>query len=131
MASSPITRWQIYGEKVEAMADFIFLDFKIIVDGDCSHDIKGHLLLGRKVVTNSVFKRETSLYWQNPYSQSYGFSSNHEWMWELDYKEAWAPKNWCLQTVKTLESLGQQGDQTSQLFWFFALCKIFKYVIHR
>ena len=57
MASSPITPWQIYGLKVEAVADFIFLGSKIIVDGDCSHDIKRHLFLGRKALTNCVFKR--------------------------------------------------------------------------
>ena len=48
MASGPITSWQIDGEKVETVTDFIFLDFKITVDGDCSHEIKRHLLLGRK-----------------------------------------------------------------------------------
>ena len=52
MASSPITSWQIEGEKVEAVTDFIFLGSQITVDGDCSHEIKRHLLLGRKVVTN-------------------------------------------------------------------------------
>ena len=52
MASGPITSWQIDGETVETVADFIFLCSKITVDGDCSHEIKRHLLLGRKVVTN-------------------------------------------------------------------------------
>ena len=52
MASGPITSWQIDGEKVETVADFIFLGSKIIADGDCSHEIKRHLLLGRKVMTN-------------------------------------------------------------------------------
>ena len=52
MTSSPITSWQIEGEKVEAMTDFIFLDSKITVDGDCSHGIKRHLLFGRKAMTN-------------------------------------------------------------------------------
>ena len=52
MASGPITSWQIDGETVETVADFIFLCFKITVDGDCSHEIKRHLLLGRKVMTN-------------------------------------------------------------------------------
>ena len=52
MASGPITSWQIDGETVERVADFIFLGFKITTDGDCSHDIKRHLLLGRKVMTN-------------------------------------------------------------------------------
>ena len=52
MASGPITSWQLEGEKVEAVTDLIFLGFKITVDGDCSHEIKRHLLLGRKVMTN-------------------------------------------------------------------------------
>ena len=58
MASSPNTSWQIDGETVETVADFIFLDFKITADGDCSHEIKRHLLLGRKLMTNldSVLK---------------------------------------------------------------------------
>ena len=58
MASGPITSWQIEGEKVETVTDFIFLGFKITADGDCSHDIKKHLLLGRKAMTNldSVLK---------------------------------------------------------------------------
>ena len=52
MASSPIISWQIHGETVETLADFIFLGSKITADGDCSHEIKRHLLLGRKVMTN-------------------------------------------------------------------------------
>ena len=58
MASGPITSWQIDGETVETVADFIFLHSKITADGDCSHEIKRHLLLGRKVMTNlhSIFK---------------------------------------------------------------------------
>ena len=61
MASSPITSWQIDGETVETMADFIFLGSKITVDGDCSNEIKKHLLIGKKVMTNldSVLKEET------------------------------------------------------------------------
>ena len=58
MASSPISSWQIDGETVETVSDFIFLRSKITIDGDCSHEIKRHLLLGRKVMTNldSIFK---------------------------------------------------------------------------
>ena len=58
MASSPITSWEIDGETVETVSDFIFLVFKITADGDISHEIKRHLLLGRKVMTNldSIFK---------------------------------------------------------------------------
>ena len=54
MASSPITSWQIDGETMQTMTDFIFLDFKITADGDCSHEIKRHLLFGRKAMTNVV-----------------------------------------------------------------------------
>ena len=63
MASGPITSWQIYGENVEAVTYFIFLGSKIIVDGDFSHEMKRHLLLGRKAMTNldRVLKAETSL----------------------------------------------------------------------
>ena len=63
MASSPITSWQIEGEKVEALTDFLFLGSKITVDGDCSHEIRRQLLLGKKAITNldSVLKIKTSL----------------------------------------------------------------------
>ena len=63
MASGPITSWQTDGETVETVADFIFLGSKITADGDCSQEIKRHLLLGKKVMTNldSIFKAETLL----------------------------------------------------------------------
>ena len=83
MASGPITSWQIYGETVETVADFIFLSFKITADGDCSHEIKRHLLLGRKVMTNivSIFKsRDITLPTKAKASQGYGFSRSHVWM---------------------------------------------------
>ena len=66
MASGPFTSWQIDGEKVETVTDFIFLGSKITADGDCSHEIKRHLLLGRNAMTNlySILKAETSLYQQ-------------------------------------------------------------------
>ena len=89
--------------------DLIFLDSKITADGDCSHEIKRCLLLGRKVMTNldSILKSRHYFVNKVPSSQGYGFSSSHVWMWELDYKESWAQKNWCYWTVvleKTLES---------------------------
>ena len=88
---------------------FIILGSKITADGDCSHEIKRCLLLGRKVMTNlgSILKSRHFFANKGPSSQRYGFSSSHIWMWELDYKESWAPKNRCLWTVvleKTLES---------------------------
>ena len=87
MASGPITSWEIDGETVETVADFIFGGSKITADGDCSHEIKRHLLLGRKHVTNqdSILKSR-DLADKGPSSQSYSFSSSHVWMWELDYR---------------------------------------------
>ena len=81
MASGPITSQQIDGETV---SDFIFLSSKITADGDCSHEIKRCLLLGRKVMTNldSILKSRNIHYLANkgPSSQDYGFSSSHVWM---------------------------------------------------
>ena len=80
MASGPITSWEIDGETVETVADFIFWGFKITADGDCSHEIKRRLLLGRKAMTNldSVLKIR-DIYFANKglSSQSYGFSNSH------------------------------------------------------
>ena len=78
MASGPITSWQIDGEIVETVTDFILGGSKVTADGDCSHEIKRRLLLGRKVMTNldSILKsRDITL----P-TQGYGFSSGHVWM---------------------------------------------------
>ena len=82
MASGPITSWQIDGETMETLAEFIFLGSKIAVDGDCSHEIKRRLLLGRKVMTNldSIFKSRYYFANKGPSSQGYGFSSGHVWM---------------------------------------------------
>ena len=93
MASSPITPWQIDGETV---ANFIFGGSKITVDGDCNHEIKRRLLLGSKATTNldSILKsRDITLPTKVHIVKATGFSSCHVWMWELDYKENWAPKN--------------------------------------
>ena len=86
MASGPITSWQIDGETVETVSDFIFWGSKITADGDCSHEIKRCLLLGRKVMTNrdSILKsKDITLSTKVPSSQGYGFSSGHVWMWEF------------------------------------------------
>ena len=109
MASGPITSWQIDGETMETVIDFIFLGFKITADGDCSHEIKRCFLLGRKAMTDldSVLRRRDITLPAGLYSQRYHFSSSHVWMWELDHKEGWVLKNWCFHTVvleKTLES---------------------------
>ena len=83
MASGPITLWQIDEETVETVSDFIFLGSKITANGDCSHEIKRCLLLGRKVVTNldSILKnKDITLPTKLCLGQSYGFSSSHVWM---------------------------------------------------
>ena len=82
MASSPITSWEIDGETVETVPDFIFLGSKSTADGDCSHEIKRRLLLGRKVMTNldSILKSREHFANNGPSSQGYGFSSGHVWM---------------------------------------------------
>ena len=83
MASDPITSWQIDGEKVETVTDFIFWGFKITADGEYSHEIKRCLLLGRKAMTNleSILTKQRHYFAdKGPSSQSYGFSSSQEWM---------------------------------------------------
>ena len=83
------------------MTDFIFLGSKI-TGSDCSHEIKRCLPLGRKAMTNldSIIKKQRHHFAnRGPSSQSYGFSSSHIWMWYLEHRESWAPKNWCLWTV--------------------------------
>ena len=83
MASDPITSWEINGETMETVTDFLFLGSKITADGDCSHEIKRWLLLGRKAMTklDSILKsRDITLPTKVRLSQSYGFSSSHVWM---------------------------------------------------
>ena len=110
MVSSRITPWQIDGETMGTVTDFIFLDSKITADGDCSHKVKRRLLLGRKSCDQSrqhIKKQRHYFANKDPSGQSYGFSSSHVWMWELVYEESWVLKNWCFWTVvleKTLES---------------------------
>ena len=81
MAFNPITSWQIEGEKVEVMTDFLFLDSKITVDGDCSHEIRRRLLLESYDKLRQHIKKQRH-YFANkgPSSQGYGFSSGHVWM---------------------------------------------------
>ena len=82
MASGPITSWQIDGKTVKTVTDFISLGSKIITDGDCSHETRRRLLLGRKAMTNlnSVLKSKDITAKKGPYSQSCGFSSSLIWM---------------------------------------------------
>ena len=129
MASGPITAWQIEGENVEVVIDFLLLGSKITADSDCSHEIRRWLLLGRKVMTNldSVEKQRHYSADKGLYSQGYGLPSGHVWLWELDSKEGRTPKNWCLRTVvlekipkspldsKEIKPANLKGDQP----WIF------------
>ena len=114
-----------------AVTNFIFLGSKITAYGDCSHEIKRCLLLRRKAMTklDCIKQQRHQFADKGPYYQSYGFSSSHVWMWELDCKEGWVPKNWCLQIVvleETLESpldckeikpVNLKGNQSWILIW--------------
>ena len=109
MASGPITSWQIDGETMETVIDFIFLGSKITADGDCSHEIKRCCSFDKNYDQPRQHIKKQRHYFANsgPSSQGYGFPSCHVWRWELDYKESWAPKNWYFWIVvleKTLES---------------------------
>ena len=120
MASGPITSWQIDGESMETVTDFVFFGFKITADGDCSHEIKKCLPLGRKAMTNldSILKsRDIALPAKVCLVKAmvfpvvtYGCEC-----WTIKKAEAkeWMPLN-CGIGENSWESLGQQGDQTSQ-----------------
>ena len=109
MACSPISSWQIDGETMGTVTNCIFLGSKVTADGDCSHEIKTLTPWKKSYDQPRQCIKRQRCYFANkrPSSQSSCFSSSHEWMWGLDYKESWAPKNWHLWTVvleKTLES---------------------------
>ena len=110
MASGPITSWQIDVATLETVRDFIFGGSKITTDGDCSHEIKSTLSPWKKSYDQPrqhIKKQRHYFANKGLSSQSYGLSSSHVSMWELDYKKSWALKNWCFWTVvfeKTLES---------------------------
>ena len=95
---------------METVKDFLYVGSKMTTDGDCSHEIKRGLLLGWKVMINleqHIKKQRHYFADKSPSIQSYVFSNSHVWMWQLDHKERWAPKNRCFWTVvleKTLES---------------------------
>ena len=106
MVSGPITSWQIDAETMKTVRDFIFGGSKITADGDCSHEIKRCLLLGRKAMYDQLrYRIKKQRHYSAdkcPSGQSYGFSSSHVWLWELDYKESWC--FWTVVLEKTLES---------------------------
>ena len=102
MASGPIASWQIDGETMKTVSDFIFLGSKITAGGDCSHEIKRCLLLGRKVTTylGIILKsRNITLPTKICLVKATVFFSSHVWMWNLNHKEDWAPNSWCFWTV--------------------------------
>ena len=100
------------GQMMETVTDFIFLGSKITSDVDCSHEIKRHLLLGRKAMTNLESILKSRHYFANKglCSQGYGFSSSHVWMWELDCEESWTLKDWCFWTVVLSKTLASPLD---------------------
>ena len=107
----------------------LFFGGSKITAGDCSHEIKRRLFLGRKVMTNleNILKSRDYFSNKGPCSQSYGFSYSHVWMWKLDCKESWVPKNWCFWTVvlekilespldcKDIQTINPKGNQS----WVF------------
>ena len=120
MASGPISSWQIKGETMETVTDFIFLGSKITADGDCSHEFKDACCLEEKLWPKQHIEKQRH-YFANKglSSQSYGFSSNHVWMWELDYKKKNSTKSWCFWTVvldcKEIQPVHPKGNQS----WIF------------
>ena len=120
MTSGPITSYQIDGETVETVRNFIFLGSQITADDDCSHEIKRCLLLGRNYdQLRQHIKQQRHYFADNgPSSQSYGFLVVMYGCESWTIKKAWVPKNWCFRICgareDSWESFGQQGDQTSQ-----------------
>ena len=120
MIAGPITSWQIEGEKLEAVVDFLFLGSKIMQMVTAAMKLEDSCFLEEKSYDKArqcVKKHRQHFADAGLYSQGYGLPSSHVRMWRLHHKEGWVPKNWYLPTVvleKTLESLGQQADQTSQ-----------------
>ena len=112
-------------------SDRLFLGSKITADGDYSHEMKEYMLLERKAMTNldSKLKSRDITLSTKVFSQSYGFSCSHVWIWELDHKESWVLKNWCFQIVimeKTLENpldwkevklVNPKGNQSWIFYW--------------
>ena len=109
IASNPTTSWKIERKMCRQWKIFIFLVIfsKITADGDYSHEVKRHLLLGKVMKNLDSILKGRNFADKGSYIQSYGFPSSRVWMWELEYKEGWTTKNWCFLSVvleKTLES---------------------------
>ena len=120
MASGPITSWQIEGEQVEQWQILFSLAPKPLRMVTTAMKLKDACSLGKSYDQPRQHIKKQRHYFANKglSSQSYGFSTSHVWIWELDHKEGWAPKNLCFQNCgageDSSESLGQQGDQIRQ-----------------
>ena len=115
MASGPITSWEIDGETVEAVSDFILGGSKSLQMATTAMKLKDSCSLEGKLWQH-IKKQRHYFAKKGLSSQGYGFSSGHVWMWELDCEKSWVPKDWCFWTVvleNSWESLGLQGDPTS------------------
>ena len=119
MASGPIISWQIDGKTMKTVRNFIFLGSKITADGDCSHEIKGHLLLGRKVMTNlnNILKKQKHYSTnKDPSSQSYGFSSMYgceNWtMKEAEHQRIDAFELWCWRRLLRVHQTASRSNQS-------------------
>ena len=118
-ASGLINLWQVEGKKVEAVTDFLFLGSKISADGDCSHEVKGRLIAPwkesydkfRQCIKKQIY-HFANIDW---YSQSYGFSSSHVCIWELDQKEGWrmdAFELWCWRRLLRVPWTARESNQS-------------------
>ena len=119
MASNPITSWKIVGETMETVTDFILGGLKITADGDCSHEIKTVAPWKKSYDKPRQHIKKQRHYFTNkgPSSQSYGFSSSHVWIWELDYKESWVLKIdafelWCWRRLLRVPWTARRSSQS-------------------
>ena len=106
-ASSPSTSWKVDGEKIQTVTDFIFLVSKTLQMVTATTKLKDTYFVEEKLCKprQHIKKQRYQFANKGPYSQSYGFSSSHVWMWELDHKEGWALKNWCFWTMVLKKTL--------------------------
>ena len=119
MASGPITSWEIDGETVESVSDFIFLGSKIMQMVIAARKLKDTCTLEEKLwqTRQCIKKRRHYFADKGPSSQSYGFSSSQVWMWELDHKEGWVPKNdafelWCWRRLLRVPWATRRSNQS-------------------
>ena len=116
VTTGPITLWQTEGETMKTVTDFIFLGSEIAVDGDCSHEIKRCLLLGRKAMTSldSIFKKQRHYFTnKGPSSQSYGFSSSHVWnIKKAERQRIDAFELWCWRRLLTVPWTARRSNQS-------------------